>query len=176
MKTHVVVLLVFCFAPVLTFASGVRVCSDPADPALVCADTQAVTGTDLTQFQFEAPESGFYEVLVVDLSTVSDQFAGPLDPLQWSVVQPPGTVTPLREADSGALQFFLEAGTYFAQVFAVLTPSAQNTLNGLKFGMYGVSVRAVEVIPLPASVVLLFSAFAGLFYGKRRLGRRSASA
>lgn len=175
MKTHVVVLLVLCFAPIISFASGVRVCSSPADPSLVCADTQAVTGTDLTQFQFEAVESGFYEVLVVDLSTMSDQFAGPLD-LQWSVVQPPGTVTPLSVADSGALQYFLEAGTYFAQVFAVLTPAAQNSLNSLKFGMYGVSVRAVEVIPLPASVILLISALAGLFYGKRRFGHRSVQA
>ena len=152
-------------------AAGVSACNNPADPALVCADTQVVSGTDLTQFEFEVEEAGFYELLVVDLSTVNEMLAGPLDPLNWSMVQPGGTLTPIREADNGALSYFLEAGTYFAQVFAVLPAAAQNAMNGLRFGMYGISVRAVEVVPLPASLLLLVSGLAGLWLRGRKAAR-----
>jgi len=146
-------------------------CIDPIDPEVICAATRPVTGTDLAQFSFEVTEAGFFEVLLIDLSTLNPQIAGPLE-LNLQVVQPPGVLTPLITTDNGAQAYFFQPNTYFAQVYAVLASNAQSTIEGLATGMYGLSVRAVEVIPLPASALLLLSALIGLSARMRRRVRQ----
>lgn len=151
---------------------AVVTCTDPSDPALVCAQTRPVTGTDLAQFQFSIDTAGSYEVSVVDLSAVNSAVLGPLETLSLSVINPPSVMTPLVSTDRGAQRFFFQADTYYAQVFAQLSASAQAALQGLGTGMYGITVRAIQVVPIPAAALLFASAFMSLFIARRHQNRK----
>ncbi|MEL7449124.1 MAG: hypothetical protein AAFN78_07940 [Pseudomonadota bacterium] len=120
---------------------------DDAQLNVVFDEVQFIEGSQGIVSQFEITSPGTYLARLTDY-----EFPEAFDQLALTLVSGTTTIGTLGEA--GAFEFQVsQPGQFFAIVFGVTSSTA-----GL--GLFGVQIADIARVPLPAGIVLLFSALA----------------